>query len=646
MNLLYILNGQYSNVEYLLSSKFNISYDAVENELKIERNEEFVDNFWGANIRDVIAVVGQNGSGKTKLAYSIMDILGSLQENNTNGLDFLVVFENEKEEIEIWFSNKFVDFKLNCEDEKYKKYNISKNRKHNNAQDRIYVFKQFKVAYFTNALSRNDYNISKCNYIYDASVGALMREDYKQSYGMEYITLNKSVVLNYFDNETEKMITFLYNADIDKMDIPFKVPQLLNIKLNNYNENEQYIKKRLRQTLKQVDFDEQLNLSYPKRFWETFNEFIEIYENTWIDELLINLILNLFKDICVPNTSADHRENEIIHFYQMMNTFTPQRALLDKKNTIRQTKFFMEILSEKIDRKYSEHINKYIKFVGWIDENSDFIKKASCRDTKICSIKMKDNGEFVKDLLFYYKQTNFAYPYFSFSFGLSTGEIAFLRLFTHLYEALSIGNLTSYGEEKCTDVLVILDEADLSLHPRWQQKYVDWVTRFTSSCANGKGVQILITTHSPIMLSDFPKSNVLYLQEGKVSSHIDEDKKVSTFGNNIHSLFLNSFFLEDEGTMGAFAEKKINDILKQLKSGEKIVDEDQKIYKIINNIGDELIHNQLLKLYIKNQKREDIIRIADQKGKKIDIDDSISVLRSQVEELRNIIERLEKLRND
>ena len=39
--------------------------------------------------------------------------------------------------------------------------------------------------------------------------------------------MDRSVVSNYFDTEIEKMIRFLY-SDINKMDIPFKVPEYLS----------------------------------------------------------------------------------------------------------------------------------------------------------------------------------------------------------------------------------------------------------------------------------------------------------------------------------------------------------------------------------------------------------------------------------
>ncbi len=64
-------------------------------------------------------------------------------------------------------------------------------------------------------------------------------------------------------------------------------------------------------------------------------------------------------------------------------------------------------------------------------------------------------------------------------------------------------------EKRCTNVFLYLDEADLSLHPRWQQRYVSWILKFVTSYYKNCSVQILIATHSPIMLSDRNKMKEL-----------------------------------------------------------------------------------------------------------------------------------------
>ncbi|KAI4445027.1 hypothetical protein C823_007915 [Eubacterium plexicaudatum ASF492] len=56
---------------------------------------------------------------------------------------------------------------------------------------------------------------------------------------------------------------------------------------------------------------------------------------------------------------------------------------------------------------------------------------------------------------------------------------------------------------------------------------------------SGKKVQIVFTTHSPIVLSDMPQNNVIYLtrKNGRcVIDHTMQDTK--TFGANIYKLFV------------------------------------------------------------------------------------------------------------
>ena len=82
MNLIYVWNEDYLNKEkyrqagFCLSSKYDVKYDINEMELSIIKNHSYVPNFWGENIFDVMAVVGDNGSGKTKETRTWLQELG------------------------------------------------------------------------------------------------------------------------------------------------------------------------------------------------------------------------------------------------------------------------------------------------------------------------------------------------------------------------------------------------------------------------------------------------------------------------------------------------------------------------------------------------------------------------------------------
>ena len=71
-----------------------------------------------------------------------------------------------------------------------------------------------------------------------------------------------------------------------------------------------------------------------------------------------------------------------------------------------------------------------------------------------------------------------------------------------------------------------------------------------------KNLHIIIASHSPFILSDLPKENIIFLEEGK---QVKPFKGKQTFGANIHTLLSDGFFMSD-GLMGEFAKGKIEEI--------------------------------------------------------------------------------------
>ncbi|QNS41789.1 hypothetical protein H0S70_02025 [Chryseobacterium manosquense] len=118
------------------------------------------------------------------------------------------------------------------------------------------------------------------------------------------------------------------------------------------------------------------------------------------------------------------------------------------------------------------------------------------------------------------------------------------------------------------------------------------------SINNIQGLNILFITHSPFILSDIPKQNVLFLDKG-----VPQDfERMNTFGANITDLLADSFFLKD-GLMGDFAKEKIEEIIywlnverknKQSKS-EKSYNLDLKDYEYHKKIV-QLIDEPILKM--------------------------------------------------
>ena len=68
----------------------------------------------------------------------------------------------------------------------------------------------------------------------------------------------------------------------------------------------------------------------------------------------------------------------------------------------------------------------------------------------------------------------------------------------------------------------------------------------------GNHVNIIMSSHSPFLLSDMPSSHVLLLKDGRVWT---DARFSNTFGANISTLLNEDFFLE-KGFIGGFAQQK------------------------------------------------------------------------------------------
>lgn len=170
-----------------------------------------------------------------------------------------------------------------------------------------------------------------------------------------------------------------------------------------------------------------------------------------------------------------------------------------------------------------------------------------------------------------------------------------------IYSASSIlyhiRNINSIKENrriiKYRKLNIILDEIELYFHPEFQRKYIDYLVKSINSLnlKDIKSVNIIMSTHSPFILSDIPESNVLFLSDGKSQKGISE-----TFGANIHTLYKNNFFLKGM-PIGEFAKNKIKRLFVKTRL---IKGQDLDLYNEIRLVGEQLLRTQLLKLYNQN----------------------------------------------
>lgn len=155
--------------------------------------------------------------------------------------------------------------------------------------------------------------------------------------------------------------------------------------------------------------------------------------------------------------------------------------------------------------------------------------------------------------------------------SLSSGESQMINTVSSLvYHLRNLDDVVA-GDDKIQykNVCVVLEEVELYFHPDYQKQYVryllDQIER--TQLKEIEAINILFVTHSPFILSDIIRANMLCLKDGKV--HDKYEKK--TFGANIYDLLRNPFFLSD-GTIGDFSQEVINRILVALELHREAVD--------------------------------------------------------------------------
>lgn len=181
------------------------------------------------------------------------------------------------------------------------------------------------------------------------------------------------------------------------------------------------------------------------------------------------------------------------------------------------------------------------------------------------------------------------------------------------------------------NINIVFDEIELYAHPDFQRKFINDLLKALNSIENlSQNLNLIFITHSPFILSDIPKQNVLFLEDGKPKDFKDKN----TFGANITDLLADSFFIGD-GLIGDFAKEKIEEIIDWLNKIIKVKDE-IKILEF-NNI-DNRNNEELTKKY---NDIEEILKEEKQKNKNFKKNFKIiqlvdePLLKSKLEEMYN-----------
>lgn len=144
---------------------------------------------------------------------------------------------------------------------------------------------------------------------------------------------------------------------------------------------------------------------------------------------------------------------------------------------------------------------------------------------------------------------------------------------------------------------VIFDEVELYFHPEMQRQFTNIMMKTLKSVrfTNMRGINIMMVTHSPFVLSDIPDSNVLCLGEG-------DNMVTKTLGGNIMEMLSSSFFMNN--SIGDAIKEEISEIVtlynKAVREGQNVkaeyADKKVRIRYICDNLGDEFLKRMVSRM--------------------------------------------------
>ena len=289
------------------------------------------------------------------------------------------------------------------------------------------------------------------------------------------------------------------------------------------------------------------------------------------------------------------------------------------------------------------------------------------KETSFFFLHLQKHESILKSLNYYFESCSSSnYLNFSWCPDISSGEFAQLNIYSRLYSlhdedkftmptrtkitqkgsstitedyiVKDMNDITDEEHEKLTNLIVFFDEIEITVHPEVQRGLVKNLITFFEEFFEGYKIHLIFASHSPVLLSDIPKSNVCFMErdnntEPPTVKIRDNCEMENTFGANIHTLHRSSFFMK-HGTAGQFATEKIKKILEHLESSgqdnspPKVYSEAKfkEYQQVINIIGEPVVRNYLKQRLFSH--------------KYFDKQNQIKAIDSEIERLRKIKKEL------
>ena len=171
---------------------------------------------------------------------------------------------------------------------------------------------------------------------------------------------------------------------------------------------------------------------------------------------------------------------------------------------------------------------------------------------------------------------------------MSEGERFFLDVISKITVAVKVA-------PEGNNVIVLIDEPDREIHPELARNFIDILLKNLNEC-EGRTVQVVITSHSPFIVTDIlPDNTYAIVGQKDLDGKRTIKHRQDTFATNIYYLLMNSFMMDN--TFGEYSYKTIREMTDKLKKGELSEEGMDSAKKLIDRIGEKTVKKKLLQLY-------------------------------------------------
>lgn len=560
------------NVDITFDHRFCYSYDSEKAQLTISApSKKLPNDFWGAGIWSLTGIVGNNGAGKTTVNRFLLNaVVDGLATKDLNGI---VVYENDKT-FQVYHNNsnnKTIKVQT-TEDVPYQVTTVKQKFTHLPSIETFFYQGHFSAEFSSSNLCTTEYAG-----LYNASEGHLLRKDFERfanATDLYFTCPISSYLVSHISQKHQRICRLLINEELRTKITQFRFPRYIMFSTNRGGQDhikfhplvQEETKKALQGMLEPL----------PQRGAIPTKEEL-------IGQFIYFNLLNAIADNILPTggpeilkqwrNTVDHSQEVMSQFQQLISTHQDE-TIKARLQTIHDVLQFILNLAH-----YDEYGGFYIDAFNE-REKVEAILEANILDAFYLTSRFFD--------------MHYSHNYTMGYNELSSGEECNLNLYALLYDAIQLRPLRFGGKSPC---LILLDEAEIGFHPEWQRTFINTLLDMLHSLKvkTGHDYQMVITTHSPILLSDIPSCCCNFLKRDNDTTTNLRGEIEETFASNVFETYRNSFFLE-KGMIGKYAETRLKALEEKCKNGDPTAEAEIKL------IGDQRLQQYFISLLAKSDK--------------------------------------------